>query len=73
MIEADVGRIIKKQLHQSLDEELAGMLNQALDKALSSMLEQFMVHLEEVVRISIADELKKQLAPFKRPAPTHKP
>ena len=73
MIETDVGRIIKKQLHQSLDEELAGMLNQALDKALSSMLEQFMVHLEEVVRISIADELKKQLAPFKRPAPTHKP
>ena len=73
MIEADVGRIIKKQLHQSLDEELSGMLNQALDKALSSMLEQFMVHLEEVVRNSIADELKKQLAPFKRPAPTNKP
>lgn len=73
MIEADVGRIIKKQLHQSLDEELSGMLKQALDKALSSMLEQFMVHLEEVVRNSIADELKKQLAPFKRPTPTNKP
>jgi len=73
MIEADVGRIIKKQLHQSLDEELSGMLNHALDKALSSMLEQFMVHLEEVVRIAIADELKKQLAPFRRPAPTNKP
>lgn len=73
MIEADVARIIKKQLHQSLDEELSGMLNQALDKALSSMLEQFMLHLEEVVRISIADELKKQLAPFKRPTPTSKP
>jgi len=73
MIEADVGRIIKKQLHQSLDEELSDMLAHALDKALSSMLEQFMVHMEEVVRNSIADELKKQLAPFKRPAPPPKP
>lgn len=72
MIEADVGRIIKKQLHQSLDQELSGMLATALDKALSSMLEQFMVHMEEVVRNSIADELKKQLAPFKRPAPPPK-
>ena len=73
MIEADVSRLIKKHLHQALDEELSGMLANALDKAISSMLEQFMVHMEEVVRHSIADELTKQLAPFKRPVPPPKP
>ena len=73
LFEADVARIIKNNLHQKLSEELSGMLNSALDKALSSMLEQFMVHMEEVVRTSIEDELKKQLAPFKRPAPSNKP
>jgi len=73
LIEADVARMIKDNLHQTLAEELPGMLNSALDKALSSMLEQFMMHMEEVVRSAIADELKKQLAPFKRPAPGNKP
>lgn len=73
LIEADVARMIKNNLHQTLSEELPGMLNSALDKALSSMLEQFMVHMEDVVRGAIADELKKQLAPFKRPAPGNKP
>ena len=73
MIEADVARIIKNSLHQTLSEKLPGMVNSALDKALSSMLEQFMMHLEEVVRSSIEDELKKQLAPFKRPPPPTKP
>lgn len=73
LIEADVARMIKNNLHQTLGEELPGMLNSALDKALSSMLEQFMVHMEEVVRSAIADELKKQLAPFKRPASGNKP
>lgn len=72
IIETDISRIIKKHLHQSLDEELTGMLSNALDKALSSMLEQFVLHMEEVVRHSIADELKKQLAPFKRPTPPPK-
>ena len=71
-LEAEVARIIKKHLHQTLDQELSGMLNRALDKATSSMLEQFIVHMEEVVRSSIADELKKQLAPFKRPTPPNK-
>jgi hypothetical protein len=73
LIEADVARMIKNNLHQTLSEELPGMLNSALDKALSSMLEQFMVHMEDVVRSAIADELKKQLAPFKRPASGNKP
>jgi len=73
LIEADVARMIKNNLHQTLAEELPGMLNSALDKALSSMLEQFMTHMEEVVRSAIADELKKQLAPFKRPASGNKP
>ncbi len=73
LIEADIARMIKNNLRQALAEDLSGMLNSALDKALSSMLEQFMLHMEEVVRNSIADELKKQLAPFKRPAPPNKP
>ena len=73
LIEADVARMIKNNLHQTLADELPGMLNNALDKALSSMLEQFMTHMEEVVRGAIADELKKQLAPFKRPASGNKP
>ena len=73
LIEADIARMIKSNLRQALAEDLSGMLNSALDKALSSMLEQFMLHMEEVVRNSIADEFKKQLAPFKRPAPPNKP
>jgi hypothetical protein len=73
LIEADIARMIKNNLRQALAEDLSGMLNSALDKALSSMLEQFMLHMEEVVRNSIADEFKKQLAPFKRPAPPNKP
>lgn len=73
LIEADVARMIKSNLHQTLSAELPMMLNSALDKALSSMLEQFMMHMEEVVRSAIADELKKQLAPFKRPASGTKP
>ena len=72
LIEADVARILKTSLHQTLSEELSGMLSASLDKALSSMLDQFMIHMEDVVRTSIADELQKQLAPFRRPAPTNK-
>lgn len=73
LIEVDIARLIKNNLNQALAEDLPGMLNSALDKALSSMLEQFMLHMEEVVRQSIADELQKQLAPFKRPVPPSKP
>lgn len=73
LIEADIARLIQNNLNQALAENLPSLLNNALDKALSSMLEQFMLHIEEVVRQSIADELKKQLAPFKRPAPPSKP
>lgn len=73
LIEADIARMIKNNLRQALAEDLSGMLNSALDKALSSMLEQFMLHMEEVVRNTIADEFKKQLAPFKRPVPPNKP
>lgn len=70
LIEADVARILKQSLRQTLSEELGGILNLTLDKALSSMLDQHMMMIEETVRSTIADELKKQLAPFKRVAPT---
>jgi len=69
LIETDVARILKESLHQTLSEELGGILNLTLDKALSSMLDQHMMMIEETVRSTIADELKKQLAPFKRPPP----
>lgn len=69
LTETDVARILKQSLHQTLSEELGGILNLTLDKALSSMLDQHMMMLEETVRSTIADELKKQLAPFKRPPP----
>ncbi len=67
LIETDVARVLKDSLHQTLSAELSGMLNLTLDKALSSMLDQHMMMIEETVRSTIADELKKQLAPFKRP------
>ncbi|MBT9614213.1 MAG: hypothetical protein IV108_13200 [Burkholderiales bacterium] len=72
LIETDVARILKESLHQTLSEELGGILNLTLDKALSSMLDQHMMMLEETVRSTIADEFKKQLAPFKRPPPPNK-
>lgn len=67
LIETDVARILKTSLHQALAEELSQSLNLALDKTLSSMLDQHMMMIEETVRSTIADELKTQLAPFKRP------
>ena len=69
LIETEVARLLKDSLRQTLSAELSGILNITLDKALSSMLDQHMMMLEETVRSTIADELKKQLAPFKRPPP----
>ena len=60
LIQAEIGRNLKASLHATLAQELDGMLNSALDKAVSSMLEQFMVHMEEVVRATIIEELRKQ-------------
>ena len=69
MIEADVARILQDSLRQTLSEELRGMLHVSLDKVLSSMLDQHMLIIEETVRSTIADEFKKQIAPFKRQPP----
>ena len=69
LIETDVARILKDSLRQTLSEELNGILNITLDKALSSMLDQHMMMIEETVRATIADEFRKQLAPFKRQTP----
>lgn len=63
LIQAEISRSLKTSLHSTLAEELDGMLISALDKAVSSMLEQFMVHMEEVVRAAIIDELRKQGIP----------
>ena len=69
IIKDDVARVLDSQLQQALAQQLQSSLHVALDKALSSMLDQFTTTIEEVVLASIADELQKQLAPFKRPAP----
>lgn len=66
-IKGDVAKILDTQLQQALAQQLQSSLHVALDRALSSMLDQFIATIEEVVRVSIADELQKQLAPFKRP------
>lgn len=66
-IKNDVAKILDAQLQQALAQQLQSSLHVALDRALSSMLDQFTTTIEEVVRASIADELQKQLAPFKRP------
>jgi len=67
IIKDDVAKVLDTQLQQALAQQLQGSLHVALDRALSSMLDQFIATIEEVVRVSIADELQKQLAPFKRP------
>ena len=72
-LETDIARIVQNNVQQTLADALPQLLNSAMDKALSSLIEQFMMHMEEVVRQTIADELKKQLAPFKRPSPGNKP
>lgn len=68
-IQIEVRRALKTSLHSLLAEELDGMLNSALDKAVSSMLEQFMVHMEDVVRATIVSELSKQLATLRGSLP----
>jgi hypothetical protein len=67
IIKDDVAKVLDTQLQQALAQQLQSSLHVALDRALSSMLDQFIATIEEVVRSSIADELQKQLAPFKRP------
>ena len=60
-IKADVAKILDAQLQQALAQQLQASLHLALDRALASMLDQFMIHIEEVVRLSIASELERQL------------
>jgi hypothetical protein len=66
-IKGDVARILDIQLQQALAQQLQNSLHVALDRALSSMLDQFVIHIEEVVKVSIASELKKQLDELPRP------
>lgn len=66
-IKADVAKILDEQLQQALAQQLQSSLHVALDRALSSMLDQFVIHIEEVVKLSIASELKKQLAELHKP------
>jgi hypothetical protein len=63
----DVAKILETQLQQVLARQFQSGLHLALDRALSSMLDQFVIHIEEVVKVSIANELKKQLAELPRP------
>jgi len=65
-IKADVAKILDTQLQQALAQQLQSSLHVALDRALSSMLDQFVIHIEEVVKISIASELEKQLADLRK-------
>jgi hypothetical protein len=67
-VKIDIAKIIDEHLQHALAQQLKNVLHVALDRALASMLDQFVVNIEEVVRASIADELQKQLAPFKRPS-----
>lgn len=66
-IKADVARILDAQLQQALAQQLQTSLHVALDRALASMLDQFVIHIEEVVRSAIANELEKQLGALRRP------
>ena len=66
-IKADVAKILDAQLQQALAQQLQASLHLALDRALASMLDQFMIHMEEVVRLSIASELQKQLGRSESP------
>lgn len=67
ILQTEIGHMLKASLHQTLAEELDGMLMSALDRAVSSMLEQFMVHMEEVVRATIVQEVSKQLLTLRKP------
>ncbi|MEO1768049.1 hypothetical protein [Thiobacter aerophilum] len=69
IIKADVAKILDQQLTQALAQQLQTSLHLALDRALSSMLDQFMIHMEEVVKVAIASELEKQLEALRKPLP----
>lgn len=68
-IKADVAKILDAQLKQALAEQLQTSLHVALDRALASMLDQFVIHIEEVVKVSIASELEKQLDQLRKSLP----
>ena len=54
-------RHLDKHLKKALETSITPQLAKSLDKALSSMLDQFSLHIEHMVRETIARELNKQL------------
>lgn len=63
-------RPAKEALEQQIENILAGQLEPrikaAIDQALDAMLDQFAVHVEQLVREAVAEELKKQLSALTR-------
>ena len=53
---------IDQRILDVLEKRFSQHIAAAIDKALSVMLDQFSVHLEEVAREAVAEEIQKQLA-----------
>ncbi|MDP2829237.1 MAG: hypothetical protein Q8O37_11605 [Sulfuricellaceae bacterium] len=54
--------LIDQRILEVLEKRFSQHIAAAIDKALSVMLDQFSVHLEEVAREAVAEEIQKQLA-----------
>ena len=64
-------RHLDKHLKRALETSITPQLANSLDKALSSMLDQFSLHIEHMVRETIARELNKQLESLRTNRPSN--
>lgn len=60
--DSELQAIVDQRILDVLEKRFSPHITAAIDKALSVMLDQFSVHLEEVAREAVAEEIQKQLA-----------
>lgn len=60
--DTELQTLVDQRILDVLEKRFSPHISAAIDKALSVMLDQFSVHLEEVAREAVAEEIQKQLA-----------
>jgi hypothetical protein len=61
-LDPEIQALIDQRILVMLEKRFSQHIATAIDKALAVMLDQFSVHLEEVAREAVAEEIQKQLA-----------
>lgn len=68
-----LARDLEKKLLATLEKSVVPRLSQSVDQTLSSLLDQFAMHMEYLVRETVAQELAKHLAALREAQDSHGP